>query len=581
MNEYITHLEIIDKEYITEEGNKIPRTAELSFIRNSGITEEQTFGYYSRDTIFKMIDNKEPVNLDECYVEDFSLSLYRNERKMDKEAPVVLNGFSAKKTFFKSKKYTDFSFAKIINDRIDFSYARFSGGKTLFHGAVFDQGSVLFNHVLFENGNVDFSNTHFITGEVDFKNAVFRQGKKDFQYSEFGKGNKSFVNVEFSDGNVSFVNTLFNDGEISFKIARFGNGNVNFHYARFGDGEKNFERTNFGDGTVDFRKLELGTGRVNFNRAYFGNTDVDFEGSEIINSRFNFKRAQFIKGNLSFMLVQFIDTELFFDNTTFGDGDILFTNCNIANISFKYCHLNHYLDLRAEKIDYIDLSNTIVRDIIDLKPGQNDVHIKSINFTGMRLLGRIFISWEENNVKNLIKSQLNSTTARNKADQFRSLKENFHVTGQYQDEDHAYVEFKRYEAKDNLLTARNSKNFWRIITEYPKFFIRWLVFDQIGLYATSPVRVLTSMLFIYILFSILYVILPLFTQARIVSSLGDPDRLGAVAVAFYHSVVTFLTIGYGDYYPSGAVRWLSGVEGFLGLFLMSYFTVAFVRKILR
>ncbi|MFW6273240.1 MAG: hypothetical protein ACOC2U_05630, partial [bacterium] len=142
MNEYITHLEIIDKEYITEEGNKIPRTAELSFIRNSGITEEQTFGYYSRDTIFKMIDNKEPVNLDECYVEDFSLSLYRNERKMDKEAPVVLNGFSAKKTFFKSKKYTDFSFAKIINDRIDFSYARFSGGKTLFHGAVFDQGSV-------------------------------------------------------------------------------------------------------------------------------------------------------------------------------------------------------------------------------------------------------------------------------------------------------------------------------------------------------------------------------------------------------------------------------------------------------
>jgi len=88
-------------------------------------------------------------------------------------------------------------------------------------------------------------------------------------------------------------------------------------------------------------------------------------------------------------------------------------------------------------------------------------------------------------------------------------------------------------------------------------------------------------LFIYILFSILYVFFPLFTRARIVSTLGDPDKLSAVAVAFYHSVVTFLTIGYGDYYPSGAVRWISGVEGFLGLFLMSYFTVVFVRKILR
>lgn len=581
MNEYLTHLEIIDKEYITEDGKKIPQTAELSFVKNSGITEVQTFGYYSQDDLFKMIDNNEPINLDECYVADFSLSYYRKERKMDKEAPVILNGFSAKKTFFKAEKNTDFSFARIINECIDFSYSRFSGGNIVFHGAIFDQGNVLFNYVFFENGNVDFSNTHFVTGEVDFKNAVFRQGKKDFQYSEFGKGNKSFVNAEFSDGNVSFVNTLFNDGEVSFKIARFGKGNVDFHYARFGNGEKIFERTNFGDGSVDFRKMEIGTGRVNFNRASFGYTDIDFEGSEIINSRFNFKRAQFTKGNLSFMLVQFINSQLYFDNTTFGEGDILFGNSIITNISFKNCHLNHYLDLRAEKIDYVDLSNTIVRDIIDLKPGQNDVHIQTINFTGMRLLGRIFISWKDNNVKSLIKSQLDSTTAQNKADQFRTLKENFNITGQYQDEDYAYVEFKRYEAKDNLITARKSKNFWRIITEYPKFFIRWLVFDQIGLYATSPVRVLTSMLFIYILFSILYVFLPVFSNAKIVSSLGDPDKLGVVAVAFYHSVVTFLTIGYGDYYPSGAVRWISGIEGFLGLFLMSYFTVAFVRKILR
>ena len=67
----------------------------------------------------------------------------------------------------------------------------------------------------------------------------------------------------------------------------------------------------------------------------------------------------------------------------------------------------------------------------------------------------------------------------------------------------------------------------------------------------------------------------------IVSSIGDPDKLSMVARAFYHSAITFLTIGYGDYYPSGIIRWLSSVEGFSGLFLMSYFTVAFVRKILR
>jgi hypothetical protein len=59
------------------------------------------------------------------------------------------------------------------------------------------------------------------------------------------------------------------------------------------------------------------------------------------------------------------------------------------------------------------------------------------------------------------------------------------------------------------------------------------------------------------------------------------DHLSMVARSFYHSAITFLTIGYGDHYPFGAVRWVSAIEGFFGLFLMSYFTVAFVRKVLR
>jgi hypothetical protein len=89
------------------------------------------------------------------------------------------------------------------------------------------------------------------------------------------------------------------------------------------------------------------------------------------------------------------------------------------------------------------------------------------------------------------------------------------------------------------------------------------------------------MVFAYLIFTAVYLVLPLFVDTRIVSSLGDPDKLSSVAVAFYHSAITFLTIGYGDYYPSGLIRWISGVEGFVGLFMMSYFTVAFVRKILR
>ena len=45
--------------------------------------------------------------------------------------------------------------------------------------------------------------------------------------------------------------------------------------------------------------------------------------------------------------------------------------------------------------------------------------------------------------------------------------------------------------------------------------------------------------------------------------------------ALYQSALTFLTIG------DGSNHFVNVIEGFLGLVLMSYFTVALVRKLLR
>jgi hypothetical protein len=196
----------------------------------------------------------------------------------------------------------------------------------------------------------------------------------------------------------------------------------------------------------------------------------------------------------------------------------------------------------------------------------------------MRLIGRIFIDWKANNVKELISTQEN-TSIREKSEQYRILKENFNITGQYTDEDRAYVEFKRKEMQADLKDAIK-RNPWSRLWQYPSFAFRWLVFDKVGLYATDPVRVLISMVFSYLFFAMLYFLLPFISNTRIISSMGDAS-LSSFKVAFYHSAITFLTIGYGDYYPEGIIRWLCGVEGFIGLFLMSYFTVAFVRKILR
>lgn len=388
------------------------------------------------------------------------------------------------------------------------------------------------------------------------------------------------LTLKFTVKKVSFINSNFNDGDVNFKVTRFkGRGVVDFHFSKFGKGRISFERTEFGDNNIDFRTVEFNEGKINFNRSVFGNATIDFNGSQLKSGKFSFKKAKLGKGNLNFELAEYHDSELSFDRTDFGDGDISFHNSGFKKLSLKSCHLDHYLDLRVAKCDILDLSDTIARDIIDLQPYDFDIDIGELNLTGMRLLGRINIDWQSNKIAQIIKNQIGSSE-RQLAEQFRMLKENFNQTGKYNDEDKAYIQFKRYEARTNLKESIK-RNPLSAIWQYPAKGFKWLIFDQVGLYATNPLRVLFSMIVAYLFFTLLYILLQTLSGASITSSVGDPDQLSNIQVALYHSAITFLTIGYGDYYPSGIIRWISGFEGFVGLFLMSYFTVAFVRKILR
>ncbi|MCF6185609.1 MAG: potassium channel family protein, partial [Bacteroidales bacterium] len=269
------------------------------------------------------------------------------------------------------------------------------------------------------------------------------------------------------------------------------------------------------------------------------------------------------------------------NNVDFGIGKISFKQSTFNTLSLKGSQLDNYFNLQITSCKMLDLSDTVVKDILDINPPDFDPQIEAVDFSGMRLLGRIYIDWRRANLKELIYKQ--NSTIKSKEEQFRILKENYNVTGQYSYEDEAYVEFKRTEAIAHLKEDISKRPKLKIFS-YINYAFKWLVFDKMGKFATDPLRVLSTMLLTYLLFTLLYIFMAKIGNVHIVSSLfapNDPRILGPIGKAFYHSAITFLTIGYGDYYPDGISRWISSVEGFVGLFLMSYFTVAFVRKILR
>ncbi len=511
----------------------------------------------------------------------FSGAIFRGQSISFKNAVFKSGAISFEDVSFHSEDVsfvnTEFGEGDVI-----FSNAVFYNSDILFKVARFGKGRIDFHKVNFGNGLKSFEKVDFGDGNVNFRASYFGAGNVEFTRCIFGTGDISFIAANFEKGDVSFAGTEFGTGKLSFKQAYFGGGKLDFHYAHFGVGDVIFERTNFVKGNVDFRAVDFGTGKITFNRAFFGQGEIIFEASELENGRITFRKTMFGSGVFNFEMANFKNAELIIDDVNFGQGKVSFNQSKFALLSLESSQMNNYFDLRVEECGKLDLSNTIVKDIIDIDSSEHRTNIKAIDLNGIRLLGRIYIDWKQNNVKELILQQ--KTSHANKAAQFRLLKENYNLIGQYEYEDQAYVEFKRAESKSILESSKQKKLIPRIWSKISYFF-QLLVFDKVGLYATNPIRVLLSMTVIYLAFSILFIVLQLTTaDSSIISSLfsaGDPRDLGLFEKSFYHSAITFLTIGYGDYYPEGFIRWLSAIEGFLGLFLMSYFTVAFVRKILR
>ncbi|MFH0843064.1 MAG: potassium channel family protein [Bacteroidota bacterium] len=571
-------VDIKNVKFIADDGRTCPRTAIITFCDREGkVIDTELFGAIESKSVYELIKEGKDIVLDNFYVSDFSLTDFRRHNDIEKKSVIPIKGFSAKNSFFESKICNDFSHASFSDGEVSFDGTHFGKGRVCFAGCRFGKGDVIFSNTYFRNGNIEFAGSAFGEGDFFFKNAVVGDGIKDFQDIQFGNGEVSFANTEFNSGELLFINTRFNSGRFNFKVTRIAGGKVDFHYSVFGECEIMFERTEFGNSRVDFRTVDFGSGRINFNRSVFGNGEVSFEGASAKAGKIQFKKAEMGTGPKNFNLMEMDDTEISFERTDFGNGGVSFYESKFRLLSLKSCHLNQYFDLRLAKTGLLDISDTIVRDIVDLEPYDFPVDIKILDMSGMRLVGKLYIDWEQNRCREVIVNQ-DGTTLQQKAEQFRILKENFNSTGKYSDEDDAYVMFKRYEA-DSWLTKQKEKGGVRKILAFIPHGFQWLVFDAMGLYATNPMRVLISMAAGYLLFSIIYVLMIVFSNGDIVSSTSD--QLGVVARSFYHSAITFFTIGYGDHYPFGAARVISSIEGFIGVFLMSYFTVAFVRKVLR
>ena len=374
----------------------------------------------------------------------------------------------------------------------------------------------------------------------DFVNAHFGEGDINFSYTHFGEGRVAFNRAIFGDGDVDFSLSTFREGYVDFNGAIFGEGKVDFYLVNFGEGDIDFSSANFGEGDVDFRGAIFGKGKVDFSRANFGEDKVDFSNASV--------------------------TKILFKNNSFVTLICKFNECE--NLIFEEISIKGSLMF------------------------PNKPTIKSLFFRNIYNDGKIYLTWKETQIRKAIYNS--DASLLDKKETFLLFKENFRNIGRYDDEDKAYVEFKKTELRANVIESIKGK-WWKkfkLLYLIPEFLFKWFVFGLIGKYGTAPFRILLSMLVIVFSFGLIYssslfsISEKKFSGSAIIeflSKLGlDSEFLNNFFPGLYYSFITFLTIGYGDIAPTNlACALLSGIEGFLGLFFMAYFTIAFARKVLR
>jgi uncharacterized protein YjbI with pentapeptide repeats len=266
-----------------------------------------------------------------------------------------------------------------------------------------------------------------------------------------------------------------------------------------------------------------------------------------------------------------------FRSSVKGDDDYIEKVAILSNIHFEGANLKH-CNFEGGKIhncnfEHSDLSHAELKLASLNGCDFSDAECFAANFHGAKItdcdfkdasikdisLERVLID-QHTTFGDLVRSEKEQNYHYASVD-YKQIKEMYKGSSLHDKADIYHL--KEMRAKRKLISKLN-----------PLHWTNYIFGELLCSYGTSFVRVMIASL-LFIFFCAL-----LYTHNHSLSYYNQTLH-ASLADALYFSTGTFTTLGYGDFHPIGAMRYLAALESFVGATLLSLFTVIVARKLIR
>jgi len=246
---------------------------------------------------------------------------------------------------------------------------------------------------------------------------------------------------------------------------------------------------------------------------------------------------------------------------------------------FSYADFYH-ANLKGAHLFNINLNNASI-----MKTDLRDANLNCANLTETNMLG---VKWHGSKFENIkmgkkLKQEVLAKEALEAKDQQTSI-------DYLEQAEEIYRDLRKHAEQEGIFTLSGyfiQKELTMRRLQLPRFSIKRILSKLVDIfcgYGEAPLRIITLSMAIILLCAIFYTFTGLNyhdTVQAASSDLSIKENFGLFFSALYYSVVTFTTLGYGDFTPVGISRAIAAIEAFTGSFTIALFVVVFVKKMTR